>query len=366
MRERDLFFEAIELIDPEARRQFLDRACRGDTSLRKGIDRLLAWHERGAGWLEEPLPETLAAESSRDDGIEEPLPAGPADEAVGIALRPDDPSVLGSVRILHPLSETSYGRVYAGIVADRSLPVIVKTLDPIKGHDLQATGRFLATARRLATVQHDGLPAVIAVGERPVPWIAFETVAAESLADRAARGALPPVEVAVRIGISVAAALAALHDAGLVHRRLGPDVLLLGGTLGERVWLADAGLAQAIAPWKAERDGPLARLAFLAPEQVQAATLDPLDHRPDLFALGSLLVFLLTGRSLFDSGSREGVLRRVADAAARPEVLAMLPAAHAGMVGELLRADPAERPSSAHDVVARLGIVTRDSVGSIR
>ena len=365
MRERDLFLEAIELIDPEARRRFLDRACRGNKALRDGIDRLLAWHERGAGWLEEPLPERLAADRSRDDGIEEPLPAGPADGADGIALRPDDPSVLGRVQILQALPETSFGRVYAGIVADRALPVIVKTLDPRQVPDPQAAGRFLATAWRLATVRHEGLPAVVAVGERPLPWIAFEKVAVESLADRAARGALPPMEVAVRIGISLASALAALHVAGLVHRCLGPDVVLLGGTTGESVWLADAGLAQAITPWKADRDGPPSRLAFLAPEQVHEAALDPLDHRPDLFSLGALLVFLLTGHSPFNSGSREGVLRRVADAAARPEVLAMLPAAHAEMVGELLRADPAERPSSADEVVARLARLTRDSVRSI-
>ena len=185
MRERDLFLESIELIDPEARRRFLDRACRGNKALRDGIDRLLAWHERGAGWLEEPLPETLSAESSRDDRIEEPLPAGPADGADGIALRPDDPSVLGRVQILQALPETSFGRTYSGVVADRALPVIVKTLDPRQVPDPQAAGRFLATAWRLATVRHEGLPAVVAVGERPLPWIAFEKVAVESLADRA-------------------------------------------------------------------------------------------------------------------------------------------------------------------------------------
>ena len=169
MRERDLFLESIELIDPEARRRFLDRACRGNKALRDGIDRLLAWYERGAGWLEEPLPETLSAESSRDDGIEEPLPSGPADGADGIALRPDDPSVLGRVQILQALPETSFGRVYAGIVADRALPVIVKTLDPRQGPDPQAAGRFLATARRLATA----LPSVATTcgssGSRRVP-----------------------------------------------------------------------------------------------------------------------------------------------------------------------------------------------------
>ena len=173
MRERDLFLEAIELIDPEARRRFLDRACRGNKALRDGIDRLLAWHERGAGWLEEPLPETLSAESSRDDRIEEPLPAGPADGAVGIALRPDDPSVLGRVQILQALPETSFGRVYAGIVADRALPAAA--VPPATGDN--AITRFLPSIRascctmflRLRTMRVRS-PTCTTFIERNSPW----------------------------------------------------------------------------------------------------------------------------------------------------------------------------------------------------
>lgn len=354
MRERELFIQALDIADPAARSRFLDRVCRGDRALREGLDSLLSWHARGEGWLEEPLPERLAAEHALVADADTPPDVG---ARAGQGLGPDDPRELGGVRLLGPLPDTPFGPAWSGIDEAGDLPVIVKMLDAAWARDPQARGRFLATARSLSALRHASLPRVVAVGESPLPWIASERVDALPLA---AIGPRPDPDATLRLGIDLAGALGAIHDVGLVHRALSPEVVFVStGSSAPRVWLVDVGLAQALGGPTVPVP-PGARPGFLAPEQVLGGPLDPLDHRPDLFALGCVLGYLFTGRSPFDSAAPEGVLRRVADAAPRPEVMAALPPAVAGVVTDLLRADPAARPGSAHDVVARL---SRDDPG---
>lgn len=361
MRERELFLRALDLADPAERRRFIDRACAGDAALRDGIERLLAWHARGEGWLEEPIPERLAAAS----------PASPSGEAraarrrVGAPPRGADgdagarPHVggrFGGVTLLREVPGSPFGRVFAGRCPTRGQDVVVKTLDPHWEAHPGARGRFLATARRLSSTPHAGLPRVLAVEERPHVGVVFAAVGGNALADRAGGDAREPRCDVLSVGLGLAVALAAVHEGGLVHRSIGPETVIVGvGAAAGRAWLADTGLAHALsgADGRAEPCG--AWPAFLAPEQVLGAAIDPLDHRPDLFALGCVLAYLVAGRSPFDSPSRDGVLRRLLDAAPRPEVMGRLPAGLAVLIGDLLQADPQRRPPSAGAVAARLG-----------
>jgi serine/threonine-protein kinase len=360
MRERELFLRALDLADPAERRRFIDRACAGDAALRDGIERLLAWHARGEGWLEEPIPERLAAAS----------PASPSGEAraarhrVGAPPRGADgdagarPHVggrFGGVTLLREVPGSPFGRVFAGRCPTRGQDVVVKTLDPHWEAHPGARGRFLATARRLSAIPHGGLPCVLAVEERPHAGLVLAAVEGASLAERAAGDTILPSGTVRSVGTALATALAAVHEAGLVHRALCPEAVIVGsGAAAGHAWLADTGLAHALsgADGRAEPCG--AWPAFLAPEQVLGAAIDPLDHRPDLFSLGCVLAFMVTGRSPFESASRDGVLRRIHDAAPRPDVMRRIPARLAGLVGELLQADPRMRPASAGAVAARL------------
>lgn len=364
MREREVFLRALDLADPAERRRFLDRACAGDATLRDGIERLLAWHARGKGWFEEPLPERLAAgtpvgpdEAPRLAGSRAAVPPPGADDDAG-----SEPRVggrFGGVTLLGELPGSPFGRVFAGRAEGDGRGVVVKMLDAPRDADPGARGRFLATARRLMSLPHAGLPRVVAVEERPRAGIAFAAVEGASLAERSAGNASLPHGDVASLGKGLAAALAAVHEGGLVHRALGPEVVIVGsGGAAGRVWLADTGLAHALAGADGRVEPYGAWPAFLAPEQVLGAVIDPLDHRPDLFALGCVLAFLATGRSPFDSPSRDGVLRRLHDVEPRPEVMERLPAGLAELVVDLLQADPRNRPASASVVVARLDALT--------
>ncbi len=359
MREREVFLRALDLADPAERRRFLDRACAGDAALRDGVEQLLTWHARGEGWLEEPIPERLSGGAPAESASVTPAarhraPAPPpgTDRAPG----PHIGGPFGGATLLRELPGSPFGRVFAGRIEPHGQGVVVKTLDPRWQLDTGARGRFLATARRLSSTPHAGLPRVLAVEERPHVGVVFAAVGGNALADRAGGDAREPRCDVLSVGLGLAVALAAVHEGGLVHRSIGPETVIVGvGAAAGRAWLADTGLAHALsgADGRAEPCG--AWPAFLAPEQVLGAAIDPLDHRPDLFALGCVLAYLVAGRSPFDSPSRDGVLRRLLDAAPRPEVMGRLPAGLAVLIGDLLQADPQRRPPSAGAVAARLG-----------
>src|SRR5688572_17544761 len=92
MQEQSLFIEALEKEDPAQRAAFLERACAGDTDLRRRIDRLLARHEEGGGFLEPPA-HTLAAT------IDDPVPERPG-------------TVVGPYRLMEEIGEGGMGLVF--------------------------------------------------------------------------------------------------------------------------------------------------------------------------------------------------------------------------------------------------------------
>src|SRR5205085_3795616 len=114
------------------------------------------------------------------------------------------------------------------------------------------------------------------------------------------------VEEVLRIGMQAAAGLAAAHAHGLVHRDVKPSNILLEKGV-ERVKLTDFGLARAADDASLTQSGVLAGTPqYMAPEQARG---EPLDHRADLFSLGSVLYACCAGRPPFRAGTTLAVLR---------------------------------------------------------
>src|SRR5262249_62383738 len=128
----------------------------------------------------------------------------------------------------------------------------------------------------------------------------------ESLQDHIDRlGPLEPGEV-VRIGLQTASALAAAHAHGLIHRDVKPANILLEG--GAKVKITDFGLARTADDVQLTQNGVVAGTPeYMAPEQARGQAVD---HRADLFILGSVLYACCTGAPPFRAPTALAVLRQ--------------------------------------------------------
>src|SRR5262249_42963578 len=143
----------------------------------------------------------------------------------------------------------------------------------------------------------------------------MQYVAGRSLQERIDRDGPLELEAILRIGMQAAAGLAAAHAQGLVHRDVKPANILLENGI-ERVKITDFGLARAVDDASMTQSGVVAGTPqYMAPEQARAESVD---HRADLFSLGSVIYAMCTGRSPFRAETTVAVLKRVCDDTPRP------------------------------------------------
>jgi eukaryotic-like serine/threonine-protein kinase len=171
--------------------------------------------------------------------------------------------------------------------------IALKIAHPELARDREFVDRFIGEARAVARLSSPNVVAVFDQGSTgDLNYIAMEYVPGPTLRELlVARGRLNPRE-ALDIIERVLAGLAAAHDAGIVHRDVKPENVLLGN--GSSVKVADFGLARAESGIRHTRSGLLiGTAAYLAPEQV---TSNAADQRTDVYAAGVMLFELLTGQ----------------------------------------------------------------------
>lgn len=230
-------------------------------------------------------------------------------------------------------------------------PVAVKVLDALAGDD-EARRRFVREARLAARLSHPNVVAVYDVGDRDgVPYIVMEYVEGETLAELlAGRGRLAPEE-AVRLAVQVCAGLEHAHAAGLVHRDVKPQNLLVGtdGT----VKISDFGIARAAEATRMTTEGTILGTAgYLAPEQLAGGEITP---AADVYGVGAVLYEALTGRPPVAVRSLEELA--AAHARAVPPVRNVAADVSRGLEEEVMRAlawRPEYRHRSAADLARRL------------
>ncbi|MEU9569443.1 protein kinase [Streptomyces massasporeus] len=198
--------------------------------------------------------------------------------------------------------------------------------------------RTLREARAVAQLSHPHIIVVHDVVEdEERPYIVMELIEGGSLADRLAQRGPVDAPEAARIGIALLGALGAAHAAGVLHRDLKPDnVLLETGT--DRVVLTDFGIAQvAGTPTLTENGSFVGSPEYTAPERMSGARTGP---ESDLWSLGALLCAALSGESPFHRDSLGGILHAVVVGDIQPPAQAgpLLP-----VVRGLLERDPDRR-----------------------
>lgn len=232
--------------------------------------------------------------------------------------------------------------------------VAVKMLHDQGSADPSIPERFEREAHTAARLSHPSIVAVYDVGvDDGKPYLVMELIQGHSLADELATGPLDPRR-AVRIAEQVCDALAAAHDAGVVHRDVKPANILISDE--GRVKVCDFGIARIADRAQAALTAPatvVGTSSYMAPEQVLG---EPVDARTDLYALGCVLYAMLTGRPPFIEGSPVQIAWQQVHQAAVP-VTALrpgLPPRLTGLVGALLAKRAGDRPASAVQVRAAL------------
>lgn len=295
------------------------------------------------------------------------LPESSAAERIDLSFqrpanRPDILGTLGHYQVQAVIGQGGMGVVLRAFDPVLHRVVAIKVLAPALAGNAIARQRFIREARAAAAINHDHVVAVHGVHDVDgLPYLVMHYIAGESLHDRLDReGSLPLADV-IRIARQTASGLAAAHAQGLIHRDIKPANLLLEGQLGTagaggiRVKITDFGLARTVDEVGLTQNGVIAGTPeYMAPEQARG---EPLNHRADLFSLGSVLYALCTGQPPFQADSSYGILRLVADHEPRPirELNPEIPEWLCAIVGKLMAKHPEDRFATAGEVAELLG-----------
>ncbi len=329
--------------------------------------------------------------------LDRPTPADPADlYYLRPSDRPDLLGLLGDYEVQAVIGQGGMGVVLKAFEPALHRLVAIKVLAAAIAGSATARRRFTREAQAAAAVVHEHVVAVHGVHETGgLPYLVMQFIAGESLQERLDRVGPLPVEEIVRIGLQTASGLAAAHAQGLIHRDIKPANLLLEGeprhkpgaeatgpaarpvagapglcpgepaaspprTWGEtaigvtRVKITDFGLARMVDDVGLTQSGVVAGTPeYMAPEQARA---EPVDHRSDLFSLGSVLYACCTGQPPFRATGAVAVLRLVSDQQPRPirSVNPEVPAWLEALIARLMAKEPADRFQTAAEVAGLL------------
>jgi eukaryotic-like serine/threonine-protein kinase len=269
-----------------------------------------------------------------------------------VALGPD-----GRYRLVRRIATGGMGEVWEADDTVLGRRVALKVLVAELAADKRATRRFVREARATARLTHPNVARVYDFSrDGGAPFLVMELLQGETLADRLAAGPLPPAEAA-RIAASVADALDAAHQLGIVHRDVKPANVML--TPAGDVKVMDFGIAAAADETHSTTgSGLYATVAYVSPERVAG---EPATPASDVYSLGAVLYELLCGRPPF-TGSTPALVARAHLHDPPPPVHKLapwVPPRLAEAAEAALAKDPARRPSSAAAFAARLRSAAR-------
>ncbi|MGW5784409.1 serine/threonine-protein kinase [Streptomyces sp. NPDC003757] len=275
--------------------------------------------------------------------------SSPASPSSAPAAAAPDPGagrlVAGRYRLMSRLGHGGMGTVWRA--KDETVDREVAVKEPRVPDHLpereraNAFERMRREARAAARLDH---PAVVGVHDVAVvdgqPWIVMELVRGRSLGDALQEGTLGARDAA-RIGLEVLGALEAAHAAGVLHRDVKPDNVLLGRH--DRVVLTDFGIAQIEGETSlTDTGGFVGSPEYIAPERVLGRRPGPAS---DLWSLGVVLYAATEGVSPFRRSNTPATLQSVLNATPAPPAAAQGPLAE--VITGLLDKDPARRPDAA-------------------
>ncbi len=262
-------------------------------------------------------------------------------------------AVAGRYSLERELGRGGMGVVYLARDVSLDRLVAIKLLPPELAARATLRERFLREARLAARLSHPNIVPIHSVEEHDgLVWFVMAFVPGESLGARLrARGSLPPSE-AGRLLRDVAWALGHAHAHGVVHRDVKPDNILLESG-GRRALIADFGIAAPV-----DQGGEIVgTVAYLSPEQ---ATGERVDGRSDIYALGVVAYYALSGRLPYPVTTLDALIERQLAGAPPPlaSVAAHVPRALSRQIDRCLAPLPTARFQTGEELAGALDEVS--------
>lgn len=365
--EREIFDAASQIPNADDRNAYLDSVCGTDPALREQVEQLLRASEMAGSFLATPAGEQLTPREPATDvtavvsnsGIDSPELVIPEVKVPLDFLQPaTKPGSLGRLahyEVMEILGQGAFGTVLKAFDDKLHRMVAIKVMNSELAATSPPRKRFLREAQSSARVRHDNIVGIHDIQESPLPYLVMEFIPGVTLQQRLDQKGPLDLQDILRIGQQIAAGLAAAHAQGMIHRDIKPANILIESGVEERVKITDFGLARATDDASLTQSGLIVGTPlYMAPEQAKGQTLD---HRTDLFSLGSVLYTMASGRPPFRAANTIAVLKRVCDDTPRPinEIIPETPQWLCDIISKLHAKDPEDRFQSAKEVADVLG-----------
>ena len=268
-------------------------------------------------YFDEPVDSVAPAPVA--DDLSPPWSSRVTQPPVGPGLAARLQAALGPQYELGPeIGRGGMGIVFLARDTTLARDVAVKAVHPELAIHSSIAQRFLAEARMIARLRHPNIVTVYTAGEAgDLLYYVMDRVPGDSLRERLTRDGRLPTDEARRITMDIAAALDAAAGAGLVHRDVKPENILIEAGTG-RALLADFGIARALAVEPAgSRSGPVTGQGmvvgtpnYMSPEQ---AAGEDVDSRSDLYSLGTVAYEMVAGHPPFVGPNRVVVSKHISE-----------------------------------------------------
>jgi Tol biopolymer transport system component len=340
-----IFHAALE-VAPAEREFFLDKACAGESDIRREVKSLISSHERTGTFIDSPAFEVAAQ-----------LLVNEAGELA-------DGSVIGDYKILRKIGRGGMGEVYLAKDQRLGRNVALKVLPDYFREQGDRLRRFETEACAASALNHPNILTIYGLGQADSRhFIATEFIEGETLRHHIPNEGMK-IPVALDVATQIASALSAAHEAGIIHRDIKPENIML--RRDGYVKVLDFGLAKLAEDWRGdEEDSPtrpllktdsgavMGTVQYMSPEQARGLQLDA---RTDIWSFGIVLYEMISGRAPFDGETSSHTIVSILEDATPPfkEARPDAPAELEWIVTKALRKDRLERYQTATELLGDL------------
>jgi serine/threonine-protein kinase len=347
-------FQAALACPTDERAAYLADVSAADPSLRREVEAMLAAHNDAGSFIEAPAMKDVA---------EMFVDAAPPTLTVG--------QMLSRYRVVRQIGAGGMGEVYLAEDTSLDRQIALKVLRAETAADRGRVRRFVQEAKAASALNHPNILTIYETGEgEGLRFMAAEYVKGETLTAALKREGLT-LKQTLDIAAQIASALQAAHEAGIVHRDVKPDNVMLRPD--GLVKVLDFGIAKL-----AERQSPapdpeaatalrvetnpgvvVGTAAYMSPEQARGQVVDA---RSDIFSLGVVFYEMLTGARPFDGENSLDVIASILHREPAPlrQLLPDVPRDIERIVGKALRKDREERYQTAKDLLIDLKDVRQE------